>query len=593
MEQPELPSEEHIRSILGTVMDPELGSDIVSLGMVRKVSVDASGKVRIGVALTTAGCPLRAEIQRDVRNRVGSLPGVSGVKIDWSELTQAEKAETMARARRAISERPETTTVPARTKVLLVASGKGGVGKSSVSVNLAASLAVSGLRVGILDADIWGFSVPRMLGVEERLSTDGRGRILPQRVDVGEGSIEVVSMGLLVEEEGSALMWRGLILNRAVRHFLEDVAWGDLDYLVVDMPPGTGDVQMGLAKMLPRSEMLVVTTPALAAQKVAQRVVDMGRKNFLHVAGVIENMSAYVDPAGGVHEIFGAGGGERLAQEAGLELLGSIPIEPEVARGGDTGAPRRSATGPPPRPSRPWRRGCGRWRHPPTSHSARPAASCPVRPLARARRSRSADRTRRSGLAGACLVDLRGRSAPPRISGGGVVAHLGRHDHDRPRAAGHERHHQRSQQRARRGEQEHQAERVRDEARGEQQRPAEEGERSVEQLARRHPPGAQFVVGAPPDGRTLTANQPGAGDRHGDQREEGPAESDGVRRGDDHRQLRERKCHEQRYEDQCHATDRRGALPGRDRGLGGGLEHHAALGLVEPAPDAMWLRDLE
>jgi ATP-binding protein involved in chromosome partitioning len=320
------PTEQHVLKILGAVMDPELGSDIVSLGMVRGVGVEPSGAVRVGVALTTAGCPLRAEIQRDVRVRVGGLPGVTSVKIDWGELSAEEKASTMERARKAMSERPETSTVPASTKVLLVASGKGGVGKSSVSVNLAAALAAQGRRVGVLDADIWGFSVPRMLGVSGRLEADNEGRMRPQIVDFGAGSIEVVSMGLLVEEEGSALMWRGLILNRAVRHFLEDVSWGDLDYLLVDMPPGTGDVQMGLAKMLPRAEMLVVTTPSLAAQRVAVRVVDMGRKNFLHITGVIENMSEYVDPEGTRHEIFGSGGGERLATETGLPLLARIPI---------------------------------------------------------------------------------------------------------------------------------------------------------------------------------------------------------------------------------------------------------------------------
>ncbi|MEZ5349653.1 MAG: Mrp/NBP35 family ATP-binding protein [Microthrixaceae bacterium] len=338
--------EEDILGILGGVMDPELGSDIVSLGMVRGVSVDPAGAVTVRVALTTSGCPLRAEIQRDVRARVGALPGVSSVKIDWSELTAQEKATTMERARLAIAQRPEDTSVAATTKVLLVASGKGGVGKSSVTVNLGIALAQRGMSVGILDADIWGFSVPRMLGVSDRLEADAEGRIQPQQIAVGEGRIEVVSMGLLVEQEESALMWRGLILNRAVRHFLEDVAWSDLDYLLVDMPPGTGDVQMGLAKMLPRAEMLIVTTPSLAAQRVATRAVDMGRKNFLHMAGVIENMSAYVDPQGHRHEIFGAGGGERLSSETGIPLLARIPIEPEVAKGGDSGSPAALGDGP-------------------------------------------------------------------------------------------------------------------------------------------------------------------------------------------------------------------------------------------------------
>ncbi len=342
----ETATEEAVMGILGGVMDPELGSDIVSLGMVRGVDIADGGAVTVRIALTTSGCPLRAEIKRDVTARVGTLPGVASVRLDWSELTAQEKATTMERARRAISERPEQTTVPSTTKVILVASGKGGVGKSSVTVNLAASLAASGHAVGILDADIWGFSVPRMLGVEDRLEADSEGRIQPVEVDLPNGYLEVVSMGLLVEQEESALMWRGLILNRAVRHFLEDVAWGDLDYLLVDMPPGTGDVQMGLAKMLPRAEMLVVTTPSLAAQRVASRAVDMGRKNFLHMLGAVENMSAYVDPSGARHEIFGAGGGERLSEETGMPLLARIPIEPEVASGGDTGTPAALGSGP-------------------------------------------------------------------------------------------------------------------------------------------------------------------------------------------------------------------------------------------------------
>lgn len=325
--------------VLKSVIDPELGSDIVSLGMAHKASVGADGRVRISILLTTSGCPLRAEIQREVRAKVAALPGVTEVKIDWGELNAQQKAEAMARARAAIAQRPETTSVPLTTKILLVSSGKGGVGKSSVTVNLAASLAARGYGVGVLDADIWGFSVPRMLGIDDRLEADAEGRISPIRVPIGGGHIDAVSMGMLVEEEGSALMWRGLILNRAVRHFLEDVAWDGIDYLLVDMPPGTGDVQMGLAKMLPRAEMIVVTTPSLNAQKVAVRVVDMGRKNQLHIAGVVENMSAYVDDTGREHRIFGEGGAKQLAAEAGIPMLGSIPIEPEVATGGDHGTP--------------------------------------------------------------------------------------------------------------------------------------------------------------------------------------------------------------------------------------------------------------
>ena len=327
--------------LLRGVVDPELGSDIVELGMVRSAAVHDDGEVRVRIALTTAGCPLRAQIQTDVRSRLLASPGVTKVTIDWDELTQDEKAAAMARARRNIAERAGTTAVPPTTRVLMIASGKGGVGKSSVTVNVATALAARGFAVGLVDADIWGYSVPRMLGVAGRLEGDTDTRqIRPQSIDVGTGRIDIVSMGLLVDAEETALMWRGLILQRAVQHFLEDVAWAhDLDYLLIDMPPGTGDVQMGLAKLLPRAEMIVVTTPSLSAQKVAVRAVNMGRQNYLRVAGVVENMSEFVAPDGERHAIFGSGGGEALAAEAGVALLARIPIEAAVAEGGDTGRP--------------------------------------------------------------------------------------------------------------------------------------------------------------------------------------------------------------------------------------------------------------
>jgi ATP-binding protein involved in chromosome partitioning len=347
------PSVEHVMGLLRGVIDPELGSDIVELGMVKQVVVEDGGTVRVTIALTTAGCPLRAQIQRDVRARIEGLPGVSRVKLDWSELNQEEKAAAMAKARWNKAADAPDTTIPATTKVIMVASGKGGVGKSSITVNLAMGLAAKGHRVGVLDADIWGYSIPRMLGVEGRLAGDpGSKKIAPHRVEVPAGlagpggQLEVVSMGHLVDDEQTALMWRGLMLNRAVQHFLQDVSWGDLDYLVIDMPPGTGDVQMGLARMLPRAEMIIVTTPATSAQKVAARAANMGRNNYLRIAGVVENMSAFVNEQGTVYELFGSGGGEALAADVGAPLLARIPIDEVVARAGDEGVPAVQREGP-------------------------------------------------------------------------------------------------------------------------------------------------------------------------------------------------------------------------------------------------------
>lgn len=330
--------------VLQGVIDPELGSNIVELGMAKGAKVAADGSVVVKIALTTAGCPLRAQIQRDTKTRIASLPGVTSVSIEWTELSPEEKSQAMAVARRNAADRAPETAIPATARVLAIASGKGGVGKSSVTANLAVALAAQGRIVGVIDADIWGFSIPRMLGLDGRLGggTDGdRAVIKPLSMPVGDnGRLDVVSMGFLVEDEESALLWRGLMLNRAVQHFLEDVDWADdLEYLLIDMPPGTGDVAMGLARMIPRAEMLVVTTPATGAQKVAARAVSMARKSYLRVAGIIENMSVFVAPDGQRFELFGSGGGQALADEAGVELIGRVPIEPEVSAGGDAGQP--------------------------------------------------------------------------------------------------------------------------------------------------------------------------------------------------------------------------------------------------------------
>lgn len=337
------PSIEEVQNLLRAVIDPELGDNIVDLGMAGSITM-ADGVVTIGVKLTIRGCPLRAQIQKDIRSRLEVHPWVTKVKIDWGEMTPEERTDVMSRARWNARENATDTAVPLSARVLAIASGKGGVGKSSVTVNLAAALAAAGKTVGVLDADIWGFSIPRMLGMPDRLEAAAvpghdKPMIIPNERVIGNGLLKVVSTGMLVEDEGTALMWRGLMLTKAVEQFLNDVNWGHLDYLLIDMPPGTGDVQMGLARMLPRTDLLIVTTPAVSAQKVAIRAADMARRSFLRVAGVIENMSEFTCDHGESYALFGTGGGQTLADEVGVELLGQIPIEPAVAAGGDNGEP--------------------------------------------------------------------------------------------------------------------------------------------------------------------------------------------------------------------------------------------------------------
>src|SRR4029453_15651810 len=252
--------------------------------------------------LTIAGCPLRGQIKKDVETRVAAHPGVREVTIDWGEMTADERSDVMLKARWAARENAPDTQIPATPRVRAIASGKGGGGKSSVTVNLAAAIARLGYTVGILDADIWGFSVPRMMGVVGRLGggesgggteAEGKGHIVPHEKPVGRGLVKVVSTGLLVEDEGTALMWRGLMLTKAVERFLRDVHWGPLAYPLLDMPPGTRAVQMRLAPLLPRTDLIIVTTPAVSAQKVAIRAADMARRAFLRGAGPSQKKGAF------------------------------------------------------------------------------------------------------------------------------------------------------------------------------------------------------------------------------------------------------------------------------------------------------------
>ena len=329
-------SADDVKAALAGVVDPELGADIVELGMVRGIKIDG-GTVEVEVALTIAACPLRDQLRSDVERHLRAVEGVERVEVRTGVMEAGERAALMAKARLKAQDRAVKTDIPPTARVLAIASGKGGVGKSSVSVNLAVALSRRGLVVGLLDADVWGHSVPRLLGMDGAMEAQA-GKMIPFERKIGSGILKVISMGFLSAED-EAIMWRGLMLNRAVQHFLEDVRWGALDYLVIDLPPGTGDVQMGLARMVPRTEVLIVTTPNDAARKVAGRAADMARKGHIRVAGVIENMSSFTCAHGDAYAIFGEGGGRRLAHEIGVPLVGSVPLDAGIGSGGDDGTP--------------------------------------------------------------------------------------------------------------------------------------------------------------------------------------------------------------------------------------------------------------
>jgi len=325
-----------IEAALRGVIDPELNADIVDLGMVGDIALNGS-HVSIGVALTVAACPMRDQIESDVVRKVMAIPGIDDVSVTVTSMDAEQRSELMGKVRLRARENARPTMISPQTRVVAVSSGKGGVGKSSLSVNLALAISDRGHKTGLLDADIWGFSVPRMLAsIDERLEAGDDRKIKPLQV----AGLEVVSTGLLIEDEDTALMWRGLMLSKALEQFLTDVAWSpDLGYLVIDMPPGTGDVQMALSRLLPQAEMVVVTTPQRAAQKVAARVADMARRSHMPVIGVIENMSGFTTEDGRHYDLFGTGGGTELANQLGLPLLGRVPLDPNVVNGGDEGLP--------------------------------------------------------------------------------------------------------------------------------------------------------------------------------------------------------------------------------------------------------------
>lgn len=329
-------SSEAVEGVLRGVIDPELGGDIVELGMVSGIAI-VGDTVTIGVALTIAACPMRDQIENDVVRRVMAMPGVENVVVEVTAMTESQRTGLMEKVRLRARENAEPTMVSPLTRVIAISSGKGGVGKSSLSVNLAVAIADHGFSVGLIDADIWGFSVPRMLGgLDVGLEATEDRKIRPAIVQ----GIHVVSTGLIVEDEDTALMWRGLMLSKALEQFLKDVAWPqDLDYLVIDMPPGTGDIQMALSRLLPQAEMVVVTTPQKAAQTVAARVADMARRSHMPIVGVIENMSGFTNEEGKHYALFGSGGGAELADDLAVPLIAQVPLDPYVVEGGDNGSP--------------------------------------------------------------------------------------------------------------------------------------------------------------------------------------------------------------------------------------------------------------
>jgi ATP-binding protein involved in chromosome partitioning len=329
-----------VAAALARVQDPEIRRPITELGMLERVDVSAGGAVSVRVLLTVAGCPMREKLTTDVTAAVRSVPGVSSVDLELGVMTDAQRSElhTMLRGDNPVNEIPFAQP-GSPTRVYAVASGKGGVGKSSVTVNLAVALAERGLQVGVLDADIYGFSVPRMLGVTGK-PTQVDKMIMPPQAQ----GVKVISIGMFTQGN-TAVVWRGPMLHRALQQFLADVYWGELDVLLMDLPPGTGDIAISLAQLVPSAELLVVTTPQLAAREVAERAGSIALQTHQQIVGVVENMSWLEQPDGSRLELFGAGGGQAVADSLSastgtrVNLLGQVPIEIAIREGGDAGQP--------------------------------------------------------------------------------------------------------------------------------------------------------------------------------------------------------------------------------------------------------------
>jgi len=322
------PDRDAILAALERVIDPELKRPVTELDMVRDVTSADDGSVEVTIALTVAGCPLRASFEDQVAQHVGAVEGVTSVSLRFDVMTPEEKAALATRLRG--GRPPREIRLDPSTRVVAVVSGKGGVGKSTLAANLAAALAERGERVGVLDADVYGYSIPHVLGVSQRPVVVDSMIIPPVR-----GDLHVMSIGLFAEDN-APIMWRGPMLHKALEQFLSDVHWGELDTLVVDMPPGTGDVAISIGQLLPRAEALVVTTPQPAAQQVAVRAAVMAQKTGMRIVGVVENMSWLV---GTGQELFGSGGGEALAAEIDAPLLARIPLDPALREAADEGRP--------------------------------------------------------------------------------------------------------------------------------------------------------------------------------------------------------------------------------------------------------------
>src|SRR3954452_9713504 len=328
-----MPPSEQITEALRAVIDPELRRSIVDLGMVRSVEVYENGKVEVVVSLTTPGCPIRNHFQQAVASNVARLDGVTEVGVGFDVLSDQERSNLQQALGRP-GGLPEGALAAVKN-IVCVASGKGGVGKSTMTANLAAALQAEGHASGALDADVYGYSIPRMLGVDRRPDVNAERKIIPP---TGPAGIKVMSIGFFLERN-AAVVWRGPMLHKAIQQFLEDVAWEDLDYLLLDLPPGTGDVSMTLAQLLPQAKVLVVTTPQPAAQSVARRAAEMAEKVDLELLGAIENMSGFTAPDGQRITIFGEGGGQLLADELDIPLLGKVPLSQELREHADAGTP--------------------------------------------------------------------------------------------------------------------------------------------------------------------------------------------------------------------------------------------------------------